>query len=257
MNKYIGSYRWKQIRSTIGFAGIRLLNTPFRGWARLRGSAYQVVIPANTYAPWLKDAAFSYIFRKVKPDSLINLYQAWELWTLAGDLEKVPGDILEVGVWRGSTSIIMGTRLKIAGSLKKIYACDTFEGVVKASGPNDNFYKGGEHKDTSLELVDRLIGEAGLDNIHLLRGIFPDDTGDEIAGKRFALCHIDVDAYESARSVLEWVWPRLHIGGVVVFSDYGFPITQGITQLVNECYSEQDRIILHNLNGNGILIRIK
>ncbi|WP_205529518.1 TylF/MycF/NovP-related O-methyltransferase [Taibaiella koreensis] len=257
MNKYIGSYRWKQVRSAIGFAGIRLFNMPFKGWAKVSGSTYQVVIPASTYAPWLKDKSFSRMFRKVKPNSLINQYQAWELWLLAGNMEMIPGDILEVGVWRGSTSIIMGTRLRIIGSSKKIYACDTFEGVVKASGPQDNFYKGGEHKDTSMGMVSGLIRDAGLDNICLLRGIFPDDTGDEIAGKQFALCHIDVDAYQSARSVLEWVWPRLQVGGMVVFSDYGFPITRGITHLVNEYYQAPDRTIVHNLNGNGIMIKIK
>jgi hypothetical protein len=41
-------------------------------------------------------------------------------------------------------------------------------------------------------------------------------VGVRIAGKTFRLCHCDVDVYESAKGVLDWVWPRLSPGGVVV-----------------------------------------
>ena len=32
-----------------------------------------------------------------------------------------------------------------------------------------------------------------------------------------ALCHIDVDVYQSARDTVEWVEPRLTSGGAIVF----------------------------------------
>jgi O-methyltransferase len=66
-----------------------------------------------------------------------------------------------------------------------------------------------------------------------LQGIFPEETGHRVSETQFSRCLIDVDAYHSGRDVLEWVWPRLSVGGVVLFDDYGFPITKGIPQLVN------------------------
>ena len=54
-----------------------------------------------------------------------------------------------------------------------------------------------------------------------------------VADRRFRLAHIDVDVYQSAADVLDWVWPRLSPGGVVVFDDYGFPATPG-HELVDE-----------------------
>ena len=95
----------------------------------------------------------------------------------------------------------------------------------------------------------------GLDNVELLEGIFPDETGDRIAGETFRLCHCDVDVYESAKGVLDWVWPRLSPGGVVVFDDYGFPACPGVTKLVDEQRMRDDRLVLHNLNGHGILVK--
>ncbi|MCW3466406.1 TylF/MycF family methyltransferase [Chitinophaga nivalis] len=248
---------YRRYLSSITFIIIRLLEYPFYLLSRLWGSSYQLIIPANTYAPWLRDYRFNKVFRRVKKNSLVNKYQAWELWKAVEQAEKIPGDILEVGVWRGSTSIIMAEKLRENRSLKVIYACDTFEGVVKAGDKYDNYYKGGEHSDTSREMVEGFIKAARIYNVQLLEGVFPDDTAELLIHKSFCLCHIDVDAYASAKSILEWVWPRITVGGTIFFNDYGFPLTQGIAQLVNEQYSLPDRIVLHNLNGNGIIIKIK
>jgi O-methyltransferase len=51
------------------------------------------------------------------------------------------------------------------------------------------------------------------------------------------------------------VWPRLSPGGVVVFDDYGFSACPGVTKLVDEQRMRDDRLVLHNLNGHGILVK--
>jgi O-methyltransferase len=135
-----------------------------------------------------------------------------------------------------------------------VYLCDTWEGVVK-TGAVDTYYRDGKHDDTSLEIVQQLLGELDLRNVDCLQGIFPDDTGDKIADKTFRLCHIDVDVYQSSKDVLEWVWPRLSQQGVVVFDDYGFPACPGVTQLVDELRMLDDRLVLHNINGHGIVVK--
>ncbi|KAK3604792.1 hypothetical protein CHS0354_000450 [Potamilus streckersoni] len=219
--------------------------------------SYQIVVPAATYAPWLRDNEFLTLFKQVKKNSLVNFYQAYELWSLVEQLEKVNGDVLEVGVWRGSSSIVMGSKLKQLCSEKHVYACDTFEGVVKSDASRDNFYKGGEHRDTSQAFVAQLVEAAGLTNVTLLKGVFPEETGHCIESRQFSLCHIDVDTYISARQVMDWVWQRLSAGGVIIFNDFGFPMTQGITALVNEYRRDSDKMVIHNLNGNGILVKVK
>ena len=58
------------------------------------------------------------------------------------------------------------------------------------------------------------------------------------------------------REILAWVWPRLATGGIVVFDDYGFLSTGGITRLVNEERSKTDRLMLHNLNGHAVFVKL-
>jgi len=165
------------------------------------------------------------------------------------------GDILEVGVWRGGTGCLIAERAKQLGSTATVFLCDTFKGVVKPSD-QDSHYSGGEHADISLDTVRQLATKMTLTNIEMLEGIFPDATGYRIEDRQFSLCHIDVDVYESAKYVAEWVWPCLASGGIIVYDDYGFSNCEGITNLVNQRLHEKEARIIHNLNGHAVVVKL-
>jgi len=227
---------------------------PFMRNEAVKTGAHAMAYPISTYAPWQVDADFARIHDLVRRNTFVDVWRCYELWTLVGELQAIPGAILEVGVWRGGTGAIMATRAAALGFTETVYLCDTWEGVVK-TGAVDTYYHDGKHDNTSPEIVEELVRRAGLTNVQLLRGIFPEDTGDKIADETFRLCHIDVDVYQSAKDVLEWIWPRLSTGGVVVFDDYGFPACPGVTKLVDEQKMHDDRLVLHNLNGHGIIVK--
>lgn len=217
---------------------------------------HSIVQPLATYAPWRADVEFQAAYERIRANTLVDLYRCWDLWQLIGESGKLAsGDIVEVGVWRGGTGCLMGQRAKLAGINATIYLCDTFKGIVKATAA-DRHYEGGEHADTSESIVQSLISQCGLDGVKILRGVFPDETGQQIANGSFRFCHIDVDVYESGRDILRWVWPRLISGGMVVFDDYGFLSTGGITRLVNEEGPQPDRLMMHNLNGHAVFVKV-
>jgi O-methyltransferase len=217
---------------------------------------HSVVRPLATYAPWRSDHEFQAAYELVRSNTLVDFYRCYDLWQLVSEAGKLRGgDILEIGVWRGGTGCLMARRAKLTGVQATVFLCDTFQGVVKA-GSSDRHYAGGEHSDTSEAIVTDLANRLGLDNIKILRGIFPEQTGPIVADASFRLCHIDVDVYESGREILAWVWPRLLHGGMVVFDDYGFLSTGGITRLVNEERLKTDRLMLHNLNGHAVFVKL-
>lgn len=215
---------------------------------------YETIRPRATYAPWRRDPVFLQIYRQVQDRTLVDVYRLWELWTLVEQAAKVGGAFLEVGVWRGGSGAIIARRAEVCGCDSPVFLCDTFRGVVKAAN-HDADYRGGEHADTSPEQVQAFLDDLGLNRTVLLPGVFPDETGDRISDQRFALCHIDVDTYQSAADVLNWVWPRLNVGGVVVYDDYGFAVCGGIARHVEEQRSQPGCLVLHNLNGHAILIK--
>lgn len=215
---------------------------------------YEPVLPCATYAPWLSDNSFNRAYEIIKDYTLVDKYRCYELWQLVEQTAKLHGALIEVGVWRGGSGALIAEKSKLDGIKDKVFLCDTFTGVVKAGDP-DSTYIGGEHADTSKATVEEAINKLKLDNTEILVGVFPEETSKLISDNTFRFCHIDVDVYQSARDIVEWLWPKLVIGGIVVFDDYGFQGCNGVTRFVNEERRKKGRLVIHNLNGHAIVIK--
>jgi len=249
-----------RIKDAIG-CGFRRLGFQIIALPRLAAdrALYDSVAPVATYAPWNTDDEFRAVFEKVKTHSMVDLYRFWELWKLVEQSSKLPrGSLLEVGVWRGGTGSLIAKRAAACGIRETVYLCDTFRGIVKA-GKHDTYHQRGEHADTSRDGVeDFVFNKMHLNNVQVLEGVFPDDTAHIIEKQEssFRLCHIDVDVYESAKDIMNWVWDRMVAGGIIVFDDYGFCGCEGILKLVNEQAGEKDRLVFHNLNGHAVVVKL-
>ena len=139
-----------------------------------------------------------------------------------------------------------------------VFLADTFEGVANAGG-EDPWYRGGEHADTSADIVRDLADRLGVD-VTLLEGMFPEDTGDDDRRTaHFRLVHIDVDVYESAKRTFEWAWPRLVARRgrrlrrlrLVRVRRRG-DARQGAVR----CAARRTSRLLHNLNGHLVVIKL-
>jgi O-methyltransferase len=221
------------------------------------GKVYEIITPRARYSPWNRDKEFLSAFSQIRPYTLVDLYRCYELWSLVRRTALLnSGALLEVGVWRGGTGALLAKSARLAGLRAPVYLCDTFSGVVKA-GEHDTYYKGGEHSDATEGDVRNLMSSLALDNVRILKGIFPEDTGSSIANETFGFCHIDVDVYQSAHDILNWVWPRLVTGGMVVYDDYGFDSCSGVTKHVDEQAALGDRVVIYNLNGHAIIVKLR
>lgn len=222
---------------------------------------YGPVLPGATYSPWLADGLFNEMYAVCNGVSLVDIFRTWELWTLVEQAAKLPkGDFMEVGVWRGGTSAMIAKKALECSPNSSVYMCDTFTGVVKVSDQDPHYINATHPNDLhacSKDSVEQLIRQYGLTNAVVVEGILPDETGQLLEDKQFKFCHVDVDIYQSAEDILEWLWPRMVIGGMVVYDDYGFYFCPGITKHVEKQIHLDDRFIIHNLNGHAIIIKLK
>ena len=221
---------------------------------RVETGTYGGVILASTLTPWRNDAAFEAFRTQIAGHTLVAPPRLYDLYQLAKDLRDEPGDILEVGVWRGGSGCLLAAAGTSESGSTTVYLADTFTGVAKASD-KDPIYRGGEHADTSEQIVRSLADRMKLTNVELLTGIFPDDTAAGIADRTFKLVHVDVDVYASAKQVTEWVWPRLAPGGVIVFDDYGTPTTGGVRTFVEEFRGTPQSRTFTSLNQHAFITR--
>lgn len=219
-------------------------------------SKHSVIISEASYSPWLLDQAFQETYQKIKNFMKIDEYRAFELWKIIEQVKNVEGGIIEIGVWRGGSGCLIAKKCQLEKIPNVINLCDTFEGVVKAS-KKDPFYIGKEHADTDQVFVSNLANEMDLNNIKILKGVFPDQTGKLVKDSQFRFCHIDVDTYQSCKDILDWIWNKMSVNGIIVFDDFGAFVAGGITEIVEDEAKKPDRITIYNLNGHAIMIKIK
>tara|TARA_A100001388_G_scaffold246652_1_gene205782 strand:- start:47 stop:1096 length:1050 start_codon:yes stop_codon:yes gene_type:complete len=231
----------------------------------------------NTYAPWLDDTGFRQYLEKVIPPyynsaveeklsgipntgdntkTLVDVYRCWTLWEALRGVKDIDGDCIEIGVYRGGTSALMLHSLEFFNQSGTVYLCDTFSGVVKA-GKRDTAYVGGEHADTEIETVEQFLQNFGpKTKFKIVKGIYPDETKEQIPSKKIKFIHIDVDVYQSAKDCVDTLWPLLQKGGVMIFDDYGVQGLEGVTQLVNELNdSLKNSFLLTMHNGQALFIK--
>jgi O-methyltransferase len=242
-----------RIRKVINFLGVDIYRTKR---ITLAGLIYEPIKPPATFAPWAMDQPFLDVYHKVSKHTYVDIYRLYELWKLVEQTAKLPqGALIEIGVWRGGSGAVIAKMAQRMSIADPIYLCDTFVGVVKAGREDETFYRGGEHADTSPEIVQALLRSLDLDHVTILKGIFPDKSSSQIPSTHFRFCHIDVDTYQSAQDIVEWIWGKLLVGGIIVFDDYGFKYCEGVTKYVETQRNLPGRFLIHNLNGHAIIVK--
>jgi O-methyltransferase len=174
--------------------------------------------------------------------------------TLARIVDSLPSfsdqvDVIECGVYRGSTLLGMAHRLAMRGLREvRLIGCDSFEGFPVPTS-EDALADGSFHEqalkgvfgDTSYEgLLSRISALGYAENIEVCKGFF-ENTLPLLADKRYCLAHIDCDLYQSYVTCLEFLYPRMVGGGFMVFDEYDFSrsVYPGAQKAIDEFF--QDR----------------
>lgn len=141
--------------------------------------------------------------------------------------EDVPGDLIETGVWRGGSVILMRAALDAYGDPERtVWAADSFQGLPKPDPgrypvDKDNWFWMCDDLAVPLDQVKANIERFGLldDRVQFLAGWFKDTLPTAPIG-RLAVLRLDGDMYESTIQALEALYPKLSSGGYCIVDDY-------------------------------------
>jgi len=134
---------------------------------------------------------------------------------LAERVEKLPGDLAELGVYQGDFAARINSRFPE----RTLYLFDTFEGFDARDMASETGYSkasAGDFADTSVELV--LSKLRAPEAAVVRKGYFPETA--EGLEARFAFVSLDADLYEPTFAGLEWFYPRMVSGGILLLHDY-------------------------------------
>lgn len=177
---------------------------------------------------------------------------------------RIPGAIVECGVWRGGSMLTVARTLLDCGDVaRELYLFDTFEGMSEP-GPRDirradgataryTLDEGGEREwlSVGVEQVNRTMALCSYERerLHYVVGRV-EDTVPAAAPGEIALLRLDTDWYESTRHELVHLYPRLVPGGVLIIDDYGW--WEGARQAVDEYFvAGGPRMLLNIIDDTG------
>ncbi len=157
--------------------------------------------------------------------SMVTNQEMFIIHSIASGMVQVPGDFCEVGIYQGSTAKVICE----AKGDKTLHLCDTFEGLPEPGEHEQHVEKKGRFA-CSLESIQAYL--TGFPNLQYHKGFCPQSVRGVLDDARFSFVHLDVDLYASTKECLEYFWPRLHPGGIVVSHDYS--ILDGVRRAFTE-----------------------
>jgi O-methyltransferase len=175
-------------------------------------------------------------------DLLLNHCEACQLISAIEATRKVPGDLAEVGVASGASAKLIANH----ADGRALHLFDTFEGLPD-TGPLDSAkFTAGQFR-YSLENVRNYVGSS---NIHYHRGLFP-ATAEPVKDRRFSFVHLDVDLYSSTLAGLNFFYPRLSPGGILISHDY--LTADGVNSAFDEFFKDKAEPVIE-LSGYQCMV---
>lgn len=175
----------------------------------------------------------------------------------------VPGDIAELGVFRGFDLMTWANLLEaysIGDRTKIIYGFDNWKGFTSFSpedGKQDNQiqkkvggFSPGKYYDElndAIKIFDQDRFVPWKPRIKLIRGNIEDTIPafcKENIGVRFSLIHVDCDLFLPTKIALDNLWSRLSRGGIIIFDEYSLSSWPGETQAVDEFFADKPNITI-------------
>jgi hypothetical protein len=202
-----------------------------------------------------------------------SMTSAERLWTLLNAVryivaERVPGDIVECGVWRGGSMMAAaGELLRQGDIMRRLWLYDTYAGMTE---PTPEDVEAGTGITAEQMLASTSVGDGNnvwcvagradveanmrstgypMENIAFIEG----DVAQTLltsAPSSIALLRLDTDWYQSTKAGLEVLYPKLSVGGVCILDDYGH--WEGARLAVDEYFSERGpRPFMHPIDYSG------
>ena len=190
---------------------------------------------------------------------------------VAREMLRVEGDFVELGCYRGDTSLSLAEvlrgynrgemvekpvensgekmlkkvgkssgkdaeRIESTESAKKLWIYDSFEGLPEKTEVDESVlgvnFKRGELAVTKREVKERFL-RAGLPVPVIKKGWFSNLREIDLPEK-IALAFLDGDLYESIKDSLKLVEPKMADSGVIIVHDYNNLALPGVARAVDE-----------------------
>ncbi len=217
--------------------------------------AGRVLVPSYRFKwpqlDWWRDPEFTRYLERFGEDRLLNADRKWIVYQLLRLTADIPGDTAECGVYKGATSYLVccANKFSRAGT-KTHHLFDSFAGLSEPTATDGSHWSKGDLH-CGIDEVRRALAQ--FNDTKFYSGWIPDRFPD-VADAKFSFVHIDVDLLDPTRESLQFFYPRMQPGGIIVCDDYGITTCPGATQAIDQFLADKPEKMLALPDGGGFLI---
>lgn len=233
----------------------------------LRAKGYGVIPPEQYLSDMEKE--FISIWDNIKPFTMTSVERGYSLFKSVEYVvkNKIPGDFVECGVWKGGSCMLIAMALNLFGETsRKIYLYDTYEGMPEPTKEDVISWNGRsvlEKWEEDRSGIKNNFGSwaVGLKEVktNIATISYPENNfifvpGDvaltlkDVKPDIIALLRLDTDWYASTVEELEILYPLLVEKGVLIIDDYGH--FDGARKAVDEYFLNRS-ILLNRIDYTG------
>jgi hypothetical protein len=202
---------------------------------------------------WLKQERFWAFVRELDDERGVNADRKWMLGQLFRLCIDLPGDTAECGVLNGASSVLICEAIARRGRGDKTHQLfDSFEGLSEPGAKDGSHWSRGDLKVSEEDALKNLDPWSDFVVSHL--GWIP-ERFHEVQDRRFCYVHVDVDLHQPTRDSIEFFYPRLTEGGILVCDDYGSSFCPGATEAFDIFMHDKPEAVIALPVGGGFIIK--
>lgn len=171
---------------------------------------------------------------QVEKRSLMTAFEAYNVYSFAHSQMKRPGDFAEVGVFKGGSAKLICEAKKE----RTLRLFDTYEGLPPMSDKDQGVHRVNQYS-CSLESVQAYL--KGYENVHYHKGVFPESAVGAPEAK-YCFVNFDVDLYAGTKGCLEYFYPRMVPGGIMLSHDYS--LLSGVEKAFTEFFADKPEEVI-------------
>lgn len=180
---------------------------------------------------------------------LLTANEAFMVHSIARAQSQQPGAMAEVGVFAGGSAKMI---CEAKGDVP-LHLFDTFEGLPSATKHDatahlnkDNLYA------CSLESVQQYLQP--YPNVFFYKGLFPDSAAQVPQDNTYSFAHFDVDLYESTLACLQYFYPKMITGGIIMSHDYS--ILSGVRKAFAEFLEDKPETLIELPSTQCLVVKL-
>ena len=163
-----------------------------------------------------------------------NLFKTLAIYDILKQTSKVKGDIIELGIHKGNTSLLIKKILSLYKIKKKLYLLDHFKGLIHYNKEDTKLSE--KFKGKFVGKKNQIVAFLNFFNFKNFEIINKDATTLKpgfFKKKKFSLAYFDMDLYEPTLCALNSIDKNISVGGFIVFDE-------GHKKLWSERFAIQD-----------------